>query len=84
LTAAVERRFIPAQPVNAYAPAAQGDYQAQLDLYNRVLRKWSAGSGFVPSTLQELMSSYNVPKPPQPPGGRTLVYDKKTMTVSLQ
>ena len=84
LTVAVERRFIPVQPVNAYSPAGSGDYQAQLNLYNRVLKKWTVTAGWTPSTLQEIMASFGTPKPPQPPGGRTLVYDKKTITVSLQ
>lgn len=84
LTVNVERRFIPAQPVNAYSPAVAGDYQAQLDLYNRVLRKWTVSSSWTPSTMQEIMTSFGTPKPPKPPAGRTLVYEKKTVTVSLQ
>ncbi len=84
MTVAVERRFIPAKPVNAYSPAAPGDYQAQLDLYNRVLKKWTVSASWTPSTLQEIMASFGTPKPPQPPAGRALVYDKKTVTVRLQ
>lgn len=84
LTVAVERRFMPAQAMNAYAPAQLGDYQAQLNLYNRVLRKRVQDLGNTPDTMQELMSSSGYPKPPQPPAGRQLVYDKKTVTVSLQ
>lgn len=84
ITVAVERRFLPAQPMNAYSPAQPGDYQAQLNLYNRVLRKRAAGLGNTPDTMQELMASSGLPKPPQPPAGRTLVYDRKTVTVSLQ
>lgn len=84
ITVAVERRFIPAQTMNAYAPAQPGDYQAQLNLYNRVLRKWTAAMGFTPATMQELMASSGPPKPPQPPKGRTLVYDPRTVTVSSQ
>lgn len=84
LTVEVERRFLPAEPMNAYAPAAPGDYQAQLNLYNRVLRQWTVNAGNVPNTMQELMATYNSPKPPQPPAGRTLVYDRKTISVRLQ
>lgn len=84
LTVAVERRFIPVQPVNAYAPATPGDYQAQLDLYNRVLKKWTINASWTPSTLHEIMASFGTPKPPQPPSGRTLVYDKATVSVRLQ
>lgn len=84
ITVAVERRFIPAKTMNAYSPAQAGDYQAQLNLYNRVLRKWTAAMGFTPATMKELMGSSGTPKPPQPPSGRTLVYDQKTVTVSLQ
>ena len=75
---------MPAQAMNAYAPAQPGDYQAQLNLYNRVLRKRVQDLGNTPDTMQELMSSSGYPKPPQPPGGRALSYDKKTITVSLQ
>ena len=84
LTVAVERRFMPAQAMNAYAPAQPGDYQAQLNLYNRVLRKRVQDLGNTPDTMQELMSSSGYPKPPQPPAGRALAYDKKTVTVSLR
>lgn len=84
LTVMVERRFLPAQQMNAYSPAQAGDYQAQLNLYNRVLRKRVQSLGNTPETFQELMASSGYPKPPQPPAGRTLVYDKKTVTVSLQ
>ena len=75
---------MPAQAMNAYAPAQSGDYQAQLNLYNRVLRKRVQDLGNTPETFQELMASSGYPKPPQPPGGRALAYDKKTITVSLQ
>ena len=75
---------MPAQPVNAYSPAAAGDYNAQLELYNRVLKKWTVTSGWVPPTLKDIMASYGPPKPPQPPAGRTLVYDKQKVAVSLQ
>lgn len=84
ITVAVERRFLPAEPMNAYVPAQPGDYQAQLNLYNRVLRKRAADLGNTPDTLQELLASSGLPKPPQPPKGRTLVYDRRTVTVSLQ
>lgn len=84
ITVAVERRFLPAQAMNAYSPAQPGDYQAQLNLYNRVLRKRAAGLGNTPDTMQELMASSGMPKPPQPPTGRKLIYDRKTVTVSLQ
>ena len=84
ITVAVERRFLPAQQMNAYSPAQPGDYQAQLNLYNRVLRKRAQDLGNTPDTMQELMASSGMPKPPQPPTGRTLAYDRKTVTVSLQ
>lgn len=84
ITVAVERRFMPAQAMNAYAPAQPGDYQAQLALYNRVLRKRVQDLGNTPDSFQELMSSSGYPKPPQPPAGRNLVYDKRTVTVTLQ
>ena len=84
LTVADERRFIPAQIVNAYSPAAPGDYNAQLELHNRVLKKWTVNAGFTPSSLRDIMASFGPPKPPQPPAGRTLVYDPKTVRVSLQ
>lgn len=75
---------MPAQSMNAYAPAQPGDYQAQLNLYNRVLRKRVQDLGNTPETFQELMASSGYPKPPQPPSGRRLLYEKKTVTVSLQ
>lgn len=84
ITVAVERRFLPAEPMNAYSPAQRGDYQAQLNLYNRVLLKRVADLGYTPETMQELMASSGLPKPPQPPAGRKLVYDRKTIAVSLQ
>ncbi|MEN9576135.1 MAG: hypothetical protein RL514_3990 [Verrucomicrobiota bacterium] len=77
-------QFYPPQPVNMYAPARPGDYQAQLDIYNRVLRKWTQSQSIVPNDLNHLMGIYNSPKPPQPPAGRRLVLDRKTVTVSLQ
>lgn len=77
-------QFYPPQPVNMYAPARPGDYQAQLDTYNRVLRKWTQSQSIVPNDLTHLMGIYNSPKPPQPPAGRRLVFDRKTVTVSLQ
>lgn len=70
--------------MNAFSPAAPGDYQAQLNLYNRVLQKWSVSASMVPDSLEQLMNTYNSPKPPQPPPGRRLVYDRRTVTVSLQ
>jgi len=76
-------RFAAPQPQNMYSPARPGDYQAQLDAYNRVLRVWSQGAD-IPQSLENLMSTYNSPKPPQPPAGRRLVYDPKTVTVRLQ
>lgn len=84
ITASVERRFRPKELSNAYAPAGPGDYQAQLNLYNRVLRKWVADQGYLPNTMQELMASSGTPKPPQPPAGRTLVFDRRTVSVVLQ
>ena len=69
--------------MNMYSPAGPGDYQAQLNAYNRILRKWSEGAD-VPATFHDLMATYNSPKPPQPPPGRRLVYDSKTVTVRLQ
>lgn len=84
ITVAVESRFRTEQRSNAYSPAQPDNYQAQLDLYNRVLRKWTADQGYTPDTMKALMASYGTPKPPQPPAGRTLVYDPKTVTVSLQ
>lgn len=84
ITVAVERRFLPAEPMNAYSPAQPGDYQAQLNLYNRVLLKRTGDLGYTPDTMQELMASSGLPKPPQPPAGRTLVYDRKAATVRLQ
>ncbi len=77
-------QFYPPEPVNMYSVARPGDYQAQLDAYNRVLRKWTQGASIVPNDLNHLMGIYNSPKPPQPPAGRRLVYDKKSITVSLQ
>ena len=84
ITVMVERRFLPAQQMNAYSPAQPGDYQAQLNLYNRVLRKRAQDLGYTPDSMQQLMASSGMPKPPQPPTGRALAYDKKTVTVSLQ
>lgn len=84
ITVAVERRFLPAEPMNAYSPAQPGDYQAQLNLYNRVLLKRTGDLGYTPDTMQELMASSGLPKPPQPPAGRTLIYDRKTTQVRLQ
>ena len=66
-----------------YSPAGPGDYQAQLNAYNLVLRKWAAGAD-IPQRFHDLMATYNSPKPPQPPVGRKLVYDRRTVTVSLQ
>ena len=76
-------RFIPPEPMNMYSPARPGDYQAQLNDYNRILRKWSEGAD-VPQTFHDLMATYNSPKPPQPPAGRTLAYDRRTVSVSLR
>lgn len=67
-----------------YAPAYSGDYQAQLDAYNRVLRKWMEDSSNAPRTLQEIMNTFNSPKPPAPPAGRLLIYDPATKRVRLQ
>jgi hypothetical protein len=69
--------------MNMYSPAGPGDYQSQLDAYNRVLKKWSQGAD-IPVSFDALMSTYNSPKPPQPPAGRRLVYDRKTVSVRLQ
>lgn len=76
-------QFYPPEPVNMYAPVRPGAYQAQLDAYNRVLRKWTQ-ENMTPRDLNHLMSIYNGPKPPQPPAGRRLFFDPKTITVSLQ
>ena len=76
-------RFIAPEPMNMYSPAGPGDYQAQLNAYNLVLRKWAAGAD-IPQRFHDLMATYNSPKPPQPPVGRKLVYDRRTVTVSLQ
>ncbi|MEQ2005753.1 MAG: hypothetical protein ABMA26_03055 [Limisphaerales bacterium] len=84
VTPAVESRFRSNDPKQPYAPPLSGSYQAQLDLYNRVLRKWAQDQGYTPDTMQAITASYGTPKPPQPPAGRTLVYDRKTVTVSLQ
>lgn len=67
-----------------YAPARPGPYQPQLDTYNRVLRKWTESASIVPNDFNHLMGIYNSPKPPQPPPGRRLVFDRKTVTVILQ
>lgn len=77
-------QFYPPEPVNMYASARPGDYQTQLDAYNRVFRKWTQSASIVPNDLTHLMGIYNSPKPPQPPPGRRLVLDRKTVTVSLQ
>lgn len=77
-------QFYPPEPVNMYAPARPGDYQTQLDTYNRVFRKWTESASIVPNDLNHLMAIYNSPKPPQPPPGRQLVLDRKTVTVRLQ
>ena len=77
-------RFNAPQPMGMYAPVYPGDYQVQLDAYNRVLRRWLVDSSSAPRNLQEIMGTFNSPKPPQPPAGRRLVYDPKTKTVSLQ
>lgn len=77
-------RFNTLQPMNMYAPRYPGDYQAQLDAYNRVLRKWLVDSSSAPRNLQEIMGTFNSPKPPQPPAGRLLVYDPATKTLRLQ
>lgn len=84
ITPAVESRFRPNDYKQPYAPAAPGDYQTQLDLYNRVLRNWVNASGNIPNTMDEITKSYGTPKPPQPPPNRRLVYDPKTITVRLQ
>lgn len=84
LTPAMESRFRSNDPKQPFAPPQSGDIQAQLDLYNRVLRKWTVAQGYTPDTLKDLQASYGTPKPPKPPAGRTLVYDRKTVTVSLQ
>jgi hypothetical protein len=76
-------RFNPPEPMNMYSPAMPGDYQSQLDTYNRVLRRWLSDSSNAPRNLQEIMGTFNSPKPPQPPAGRRLVYDPKSRTVSL-
>lgn len=67
-----------------YATRYAGDYQTQLDAYNRVLRKWLVDSSNAPRNLQEIMGTFNSPKPPQPPAGRQLVYDSPTKTVRLR
>lgn len=77
-------RFNAPQPMNMYAPRYTGDYQAQLDAYNRVLRKWMVDSSNAPRNLQEIMGTFNSPKPPQPPAGRQLIYDPSTKTVRQQ
>ena len=77
-------RFNAPQPTGMYAPAYSGDYQAQLDAYNRVLRKWMEDSSNAPRTLQEIMNTFNSPKPPTPPAGRQLIYDPATKRVRLQ
>lgn len=71
------------QPANMYAPALPGDYQAQLNEYNKALRKWAEDTD-TPRTFAELMANISSPKPPQPPPGRSLVYDPRTVTVRLQ
>jgi hypothetical protein len=76
-------QFNPMQPMNAYAKRGPGDYQAQLDLYNKVLRTWASRADR-PPTFKDLMATYNSPKPPEPPPGRKLVYDPKTITVRLE
>lgn len=70
--------------MNMYAPVYPGDYQSQLDAYNRVLRKWLEDSSAAPRHIQDIMGTFNSPKPPQPPAGRRLVYDPKTKLVTLQ
>lgn len=77
-------RFNAPQPMNMYAPVYPGDYQSQLDAYNRVLRKWLEDSSAAPRHIQDIMGTFNSPKPPQPPAGRRLVYDPKTKLVTLQ
>jgi hypothetical protein len=77
-------QFYPTEPVNMYAAARPGDYQTQLDAYNRVLRKWTENNSLVPNDFNHLMAIYNGPKPPQPPAGRRLMFDRKTVTVRLQ
>jgi hypothetical protein len=77
-------RFNTPEPMNMYATRYAGDYQTQLDAYNRVLRKWQVDSSNAPRNLQEIMGTFNSPKPPQPPAGRQLVYDPPTKTVRLR
>jgi hypothetical protein len=76
-------KFNPPEPMNAYAKRGPGDYQAQLDLYNKVLRTWASRAD-TPATFKDLMATYNSPKPPEPPAGRRLVYDRKTISVRLE
>jgi hypothetical protein len=84
ITPAVESRFRSNDPKQPFAPPLAGDYQTQLDTYNRVLRKWVQDQGHAPATLQDLQASYGAPKPPKPPVGKTLVYDRATLTLSLR
>ena len=80
----MESRFRSNDPKQPFAPPQSGDYQAQLLLYNRVLRKWTQDQGYTPATLQDLQASFGAPKPPRPPTGRSLAYDRRTVSVSLQ
>lgn len=84
VTVEMESRFRPAKVTDSYVLAPPGDYLAHLNTYNRVLRNWCANSGNTPDTLDELLRSYGAPKPPQPPSGRRLVYDRRTISVMLQ
>lgn len=68
------------------APVPANTAVESLDLpkLNTKIREFTEAFGKPPATLQEMVDKKFLPRLPQPPAGRTLHYDPKTMQVQLQ
>ena len=55
-----------------------------LAAYNKALRAWINSSSYLPMNAKELATLRDGPRPPQPPPGRVLVFDRTTMSVHLE
>ena len=71
----------PAAPASAPVVIAN---EETLAAYNKALRAWINSSSYLPMNAKELATLRDGPRPPQPPPGRVLVFDRTTMSVHLE
>lgn len=83
-SSALEAAPTAASPGIPKAPVAAFATPESLAQYNVLLRDWVKRASYVPTDLAQLKTAVGAPPLPPAALGQRLVYDPKTITVSLQ